>query len=193
MIKQWLAIISLVMIALLSVAGCRSPTTNTGTSPSPSSSAPLDSQLAQYMEVFNQTFKESHPTNFTAYRVMWNNSTAVQIQDAFTYHPPNSNTTNMTYNETATIIKFSSVDDASKYVNSHTSGYRLTSATYHQNGSYQRVTGHAPTVYAAYDTGTGVAGPSRYDAGSELAESGRYIHQLDEYVWVGEYQNVNTS
>lgn len=117
MIKKRLAIILLVMATLLSVAGCTSPTTNTGTSPSPSTNATL-SQLAQYIEVFNQTFKESHPNNFTAYRVMWNNSTAVQIQDAFTYHPPNSNTTNMTYNETATIIKFSSVDEASKYVSS---------------------------------------------------------------------------
>lgn len=58
-------------VAALTVTGFTSPTTNTGTSSpattSTSTSAAHDAQLAQYMDAFNQTEREVHPNNLTAY------------------------------------------------------------------------------------------------------------------------------
>jgi outer membrane biogenesis lipoprotein LolB len=58
---KFAAIVALLVIASLSVAGCTKLTTNT--------TAPVtqpDQQLIQYIENYNTTLKNEHPNNLTA-------------------------------------------------------------------------------------------------------------------------------
>jgi PBP1b-binding outer membrane lipoprotein LpoB len=175
MVNKLMGLVIIIVIGALAVAGCTTP----ATSPSPSPSATHDPLLEQYVDAFNQTMTERHPNNLTAWRVTWNNSTAVQIQDSFTYHPSYSNTTTTQYVETNTLIKFGSVDEATKYVDSHSQGYQLVSTKYNQTtnqtGAYQRLTGYAPTVYSSY------------------TKDGNSIEHIDQFVWVGEYSRISMS
>ncbi|MFZ0010830.1 MAG: hypothetical protein WAL97_02830 [Halobacteriota archaeon] len=73
--------------------------------------------------------KGQHPTNLTAFSVTWVNGTTAQIQTAFTspIQRLDTSATSATYSENDTVIKFSSVDEATKYVNDQATGYYLMS------------------------------------------------------------------
>ncbi len=180
MIKKLTVTVILIVITSLAVAGCTTPTP--GTSPSPS--ATPDSHLARYVEEYTQSSRALHPNNMTTWRVTWNNSTAVQIQAAYTYQPPIPNTTTtFTYAETSTVLKFGSADDASQYAKSHASGYRLTrtnctNATATVLGLYTRAMGHRPTVCTQYINGS---------------RTGQYVEQYNEFVWVGNFADYLTA
>jgi non-ribosomal peptide synthetase component F len=81
-------------------------------------------------------------------------------------------------------MMFASPNDATTYVNANSAGYRLVATTYPSNVSpeaIQQAKGNATTVYAIYTTGTGVGAPSLM------------IVQIDQFVWIGDYQYLPTS
>jgi hypothetical protein len=156
------------------VAGCtKTTTTAQATSPDP--------QLAQYIETYNTTLKNEHPNNLTAWLVTPINRTSAQIQDAWTDAASNTSVANITYSENVTVMRFSSPNDATTYVNGHNAGYRLVATSYPSKFSpeaSQRAKGNATTAYAIYTTGNGVGATSKQ------------IVQIDQFVWVGDYQYV---
>ena len=171
--KEKLAVIVvLLMIASLSVAGC-TKTTNIVPATHP------DQQLTQYIENYNTTLKNAHPNNLTAWLVTPINGTSAQIQDAWTDATSNTSAANLTYSENFTVMRFSSPSEATTYVNGHNAGYRLVATSYPSKFSpeaNQRVKGNAATNYSLYITGNGVGAPSKE------------ILQIDQFVWIGDYQ-----
>jgi uncharacterized secreted protein with C-terminal beta-propeller domain len=170
--KKFAVIIALLMIASLSIAGC-TKTTTTAPATQP------DQQLTQYIEKYNTTLKNEHPNNLTAWLVTAINSTSTQIQDAWTDAASNTSAANITYSENVTVMRFSSPNEATTYVNGHNAGYRLVATSYPSKFSpeaNQRAKGNATTAYAIYTTGNGVGAPSKQ------------IVLIDQFVWVGDYQ-----
>jgi hypothetical protein len=171
MTKKEAAVIALLIVASLSMAGCVKSTTTPVTPP--------DQQLAQYIEAYNATLNAEHPNNLTAWRVTSINATSAQIQDAWTYPSSTNSAVNLTYSENVTLIRFGSPDAATTYVNNNNAGYRLVATSYPSKLSpeaNQRAKGNATTVYAIYDTG------------SSLGTPGNMIVQTDQYVWIGAYE-----
>jgi hypothetical protein len=166
------AIVALLMIASVSVAGC-TKTTTTAPATQP------DQQLTQYIENYNTTLKNEHPNNLTAWLVTPINGTSAHIQDAWTDAASSTVAANITFSENVTVVKFSSPNEATTYVNGHNAGYRLVATSYPNKFSpeaSQRAKGNATTAYAIYITGNGVGAPSKQ------------IVQIDQFVWVGDYQ-----
>jgi hypothetical protein len=172
MAKKLAAIVVLLTIASLSVAGCTKIAT---TAPA----TPPSAQLAQYIESYNTTLKSEHPNNLTAWLVTPINGTSAQIKDAWTDAVSNTSAANITYSENVTVTRFSSPDEATAYVNGQNAGYRLVATSYPSTFSpeaNQRAKGNATTAYAIYTTGNGVGAPSKQ------------IVQIDQIVWVGDFQ-----
>jgi hypothetical protein len=166
------AIVVFLMIVSLSVAGCTKIST---TAPA----AQPGQQLAQYLENYNTTLKSEHPNNLTAWLVTPINNTSAQIQDAWTDAASSTSAANITYSENVTVMRFSSPDEATSYVNGHNAGYRLVATSYPSKFSpeaSQRAKGNATTAYTIYTTGNGIGAPSKQ------------IVQIDQLVWVGDYQ-----
>jgi len=171
MAKKEAAVITLLIVASLSMAGCIKSTTTPV--------APPDQQLAQYIEAYNTTLREEHPNNLTAWSVTSINASSAQIQDAWTYPSSTNSAVNLTYTENVTLIRFSSPSAATTYVDNNNAGYRLVATSYPSKVSpkaNQRAKGNATTVYAIYDTG------------SSLGTPGSLIVQTDQYVWIGGYE-----
>jgi hypothetical protein len=183
----------LLVVASLSVAGC---TVNFPKVPLPTPPPIPDTQLAKYIDAYHQTLEELYPSNVTAFSVMWINDTTAQIQTAFTYAPkrPNINTTSGTYSENDTVIKFSSADEATKYVYSHATDYRLMSTSlnglnnssfqhhYRLVNAYKLAMGYTPIVHVSY----GYGNSSSTTSGSGFY--GRHAEQNAEYLWFVDYQ-----
>jgi hypothetical protein len=162
---KFAAIVALLVIASLSVAGCTKLTTNT-TAPA----MQPDQQLTQYIENYNTTLKNEHL-----------NRTSAQIQDAWTDATTSTSAANLTYSENITVMRFGSPNEATTYVNGHNAGYRLVATSYPSKFSpeaSQRAKGNATTIYNIYTTGNGAGAPSKQ------------IILIDQYVWIGDFQNL---
>jgi hypothetical protein len=171
--KKLAAIVALLIIASLSVAGCTKTTTTTAPG------TPPNEQLAQYIEKYNTTLKSEHPNNLTAWLVTPINGSSAKIQDAWTDAASNASGANITYSENVTVMRFGSPSEATTYVNNQNAGYRLVATSYPSKLSpeaSQRAKGNATTTYAIYTTGNGIGAPSKQ------------IVLIDQFVWVGDYQ-----
>jgi hypothetical protein len=173
--RKKLAVVAFLIILSLSAAGCTKKTATTpAIQPNP--------QLAQYVEKFNSTLRGEHPNNLTAWRVTPINGTSVQIQYAWTDAASITSAANVTYSENVTVIRFDSPEEAATYVNNNNGGYRLVATSYPSVFSpeaNQRAKGNATTTYAIYITGTGVGAPSKQ------------LVQIDQFVWIGDYQYLS--
>jgi hypothetical protein len=172
MANKEIVIVALLIVASLSVAGCTKSVTTTP-------ATPPDPQLAHFIEVYNTTLRDEHPNNLTAWRVTPINASSVNITDAWTFPSSTNSAVNLTYSENVTLIRFSSPDAATTYVDNHSAGYRLVATSYPSKLSpeaNQRAKGNATTVYAIYDTGSSLGAP------------GNLIVQTDQYVWIGQYE-----
>jgi curli biogenesis system outer membrane secretion channel CsgG len=172
--KKFGAIVALLIVASLSVAGCTKVATNTN-----APATQPDQQLTEYIENYNTTLKNEHPNNLTAWLVTPINRTSVQIQDAWTDALTSTSIANVTYSENVTVMRFGSLNEATAYVNGQNAGYRLVATSYPSTFSpeaNQRAKGNATTAYAIYTTGNGVGAPSKQ------------IVLIDQFVWIGDFQ-----
>ncbi len=139
-----------IVVALLGgvlVAGCTAPSTNT-TSPSPSPSAAAqqrDPLLENYVNSLHVALGRG--ATLSSWQVTWENNSAVNVQVQKEHAVLNRNVT-----ENQTIIRFNSIDDATRYVdNLDKTGYVITTnVTSVETKVYQGITGTAPTVYRDY-------------------------------------------
>jgi outer membrane murein-binding lipoprotein Lpp len=151
MIKKLLAIMVLVMVASLSVAGCTSNTNNTATSPSSTTASTHDALLEKLVNATQQYVYGNASNTVQAWQVTWNNDTSVTILETV---KGNVSGTNLTVSSNGTIMSFPTTQDATNYLNAFDkTNYSLTSTNYtSDSGShiYANVTGHVPSVYADY-------------------------------------------
>ncbi len=170
MIRKLLAIMVLVMVASLSVAGCTSNTNNTATSPS----STHDALLEKLVNASKQYVYGNASNTVQAWDVTWNNGTSVTILETVKI---NSNGTNVTASSNATVMSFPTTQDATNYLNSFDkTNYSLTSTNYTSDSGthvYSNVTGHDPSVYKDYS----------YTEGSILSSLKEHeIIQLDNFI-----------
>ena len=156
MIKKLLAIIVLVMVASLSIAGCTTSTNNTNQTPSATSSAAPtavtqhDAFLEKYITAYKAAQYLDPGQHVQAWQLDWINSTSARIQFTVLNHSKN-----MTVNSDGTIMVFPTTQDATNYVNSmNLTAYSLASTEY-TGGAYVTATGHAPQVYREYEYSEG--------------------------------------
>lgn len=174
--KKLAPIVALLMIVSLSATGC----VKTATVAPPT---PPNAQLAQYIEQYNASLRSEHPNNLTAWLVTPINGTSAKIQDAWT-DASNTRQANFTYSENVTVMRFGSAQEATTYVEGRNAGYRLVATAYPSEVSpeaVQRMKGNATMAYAIYVTGSGVGAPSNQ------------IVQIDEFVWIGDFQYLPAS
>ena len=140
--------IAAVVLGAVLVAGCTSPTT---TSPTPSTATSTagarDAFLDQFVVSLEREFRND--TTVYAWVAKWQNGSAVSIQTQF-----RNVTSNQDLNLNRTVIRFASIDDATRYVNDNTAGYlvttNLTKETSLPYSVYELTKGSAPTVYSAW-------------------------------------------
>jgi len=176
MAKKEVAVIALLIVASLSVAGCTKSTVAPATPPDP--------QLAQFIQAYNMTLRSEHPNNLTAWLITPINASSANIADAWTFPSSTNSATNLTYTENVTLIRFGSTNAATAYVTNNSAGYRLVATSYPSAQSpeaNQRAKGNATSIYAIYDTGSSVGAP------------GKLIVQTDQYVWIGQYEYLSSA
>jgi type IV pilus biogenesis protein CpaD/CtpE len=177
MIKKLLAIIVLVTVASLSVAGCTT-TNNANQTPSatssaaPSAATQHDAFLEKYLTAYKAAKYSDTGQHVQAWKLDWINSTSARVQ--FTVFNISENTT---VNSDGTMMVFQTTQDATNYVNGmNLTAYSLASTEY--TGSvFQNATGHTPQVYREYT----------YTEGSILNISQYVVHgitQGDNIVYV---------
>ncbi|MGZ4892077.1 MAG: hypothetical protein ACXV2B_07465 [Halobacteriota archaeon] len=147
-ISYLMMLIVLALSGSVLVAGCTAPNTNTTTSPSPSPSPAAeqhDPLLENYVNSLHVALGEG--TTLSSWQVNWENNSAVNVQVQKEDAVLNRNLT-----ENQTIVRFSSIDEATRYVdNLDKTGYVVTSnVTSVETRIYQGITGTAPTVYRDY-------------------------------------------
>ncbi len=147
-ISYLVVLVALALSGSVLVAGCAAPNANTTTSPSPSPSPAAeqhDALLENYVNSLHVALGEG--TTLSSWQVNWENNSAVNVQVQKEDAVLNRNLT-----ENQTVIRFSSIDEATRYVdNLDKTGYVITSnLTSVETKIYQGITGAAPTVYRDY-------------------------------------------
>ena len=144
--KKLLAIIVLVVIAALSVAGCTSSTSSNQTPSATSSAAPSattqhNAFLEKYLTAYKNTEYSDNSQHVQAWELDWINSTSARLQWTAL-----NKTSNLTINSDGTFTVFPTTQDATNYVNAmKLTAYSLASTEY-TGSAYTQVTGHAPHI-----------------------------------------------
>jgi len=139
------------MLWTVFVAGCTSPTT---TSPTPSTENSGATSTAQTRVAFLEQYVISlerelrNDTTVSAWVARWQNESAVSIQTQF------SNVTSGQHlNWNVSVVRFTSIDDATNYANSNTTGLvttNLTKVISIPYRAYELTKGSTPNVYHAW-------------------------------------------
>jgi len=112
----------------------------------PISSAPAGNQtLNTIVEEYHDVLAESS-TAMPTWKVTWIDANTVKIDVAIEQYNASAHTTSHA-NANYTIKRFNSINDATNYLNSQTSGYNLASTTSPNDSAYIRATGHKPSTY----------------------------------------------
>lgn len=152
--KKLLALIVLVVIASLSIAGCTTGTNNT-TTQTPSATSSTTSAATQHnavLEKYITAYKTEQYSNssqrITAWELVWSNSTSAHV--VWTAVIRQTNRTETVTLDRAFIV-FPTTQDATNYVDAlNLTAYTLVSTNPQDAAVYQNVTGHAPQIYKEY-------------------------------------------
>jgi hypothetical protein len=142
------ALLAALMLGTVFVAGCTSPTT---TSTTPSTEVSAATSTARTRDAFLERYVISlerelrNDTTVSAWVAQWQNESAVTIQTQF-----RNVTSSQNLNWNVTVIRFTSIDDATNYTNSNTAGLITTNLTKVISLPYKLTKGSAPNVYNAW-------------------------------------------
>ncbi len=167
MIKKLLALMVLVMVASLSVAGCTTNNSNQTPSAATQHNAVLESVVSSQKA---DTYRGG-AAHVKAWQVTWLNDSSVNVQSAIS-------AANITISSNDTLTAFPTTDAATAYLKSlNLSQYHIVSTDYRNKndsvlGTFTNVTGHPPTTYVHYM-------PKGFDL-----SAGGSITQFDNYVSV---------
>jgi hypothetical protein len=163
------------IVSSVIIAGCLSANNKNETNQSQQASSganrdqTLKLMLAKIREVPPATTGSVQSWNET-----WIDANTVKVTELS--GDPSNNTTMVFSN--FTLKRFSTVDDATKFVGSETTGYKLDPNGTPDNGPYNDATGHKPSTYAAYFKS------SQVRIGQPTTTS--YVIQTDNIVMYGE-------
>lgn len=146
--RQYLAgIIATLVLGVVIIAGCTSPTPSPTPSVATSTSGARDAFLDKFVTSMESELKNN--TTVSVWVSKWQNGSVVTIQTTF-----KNVTSNQDITLNRTVMRFASTEDASNYAASNypnaletTNFTKLTSLPYK---AYQATKGSAPTVYRAW-------------------------------------------
>jgi len=170
--KKLLAIIAIVIVASLSVAGCTTTSNTTNNTNQTTSAAAHNATLEKYLAAYKSVYSSDASESLQAWQLTWINSTSANLLETVL-----NKTTNVTDAWVETIMLFPTTQDATNYVNAtNMTNYSLASTVY-SAGAYQNVTGHAPQIDRDYVWNEGNP--------SNISEYRFHeITQLDNLVWL---------
>jgi hypothetical protein len=162
MIKKLLAIVVLVMVASLSIAGCTNSTNNPATSPTPQAHDPT---LEKLIDAYKQEINGNQSTTISAWNVTWNNATSANILFTFDTSGNSSFGLTATVSVNDTVRSFPTTQDATSFLTAFDkANYSFRNTDYTSDptsNTYHNATGHYPSVYKAYSyTERGILGAS---------------------------------
>ncbi len=141
------ALAMLVLISVVSVAGCNTDTTTkplssaNNTSTNQGQSRFLSAFVNAYHDDIVQKAVEQNMTLET-WTPHWEGGLVkIQYELSNTSRHSSCNTT---------LLQFKTVDDASAFLKNKSSTYALLNINYPNGGAYERVAGHRPTIYIEY-------------------------------------------
>jgi len=170
--KKLLAIVAIVIVASLSVAGCTTTNNTTNNTNQTTSAAAHNVTLEKYLAAYKNSYSSDINYSLQAWQLTSINSTSANLLETVL-----NNNTNVTDAWAETIMLFPTTQDATNYVNAmNLTNYSLASTVYGA-GAYQNVSGHAPQIDRYYVWNEG--NPSNI---SEYRF--HQITQLDNLVWL---------
>lgn len=174
--RQLLLLLTAAMIvSSVIIAGCLSANNKNETNQSQQASSGVNQD--QTLKLMLAKIREV-PAATTGSLQSWNeNWTDANTVKVIEVSGDPSNDTTMVFSN-FTLLRFSTVDDASKFVKSQTTGYKLDPTGPPDNGPYNEATGHKPSTYAAYFKS------SQVPIGQPTTTS--YVIQTDNIVNYGE-------
>jgi hypothetical protein len=167
-IKKLLAIVVLVMVASLSIAGCTNSTNSTNSTNNPATSpAPQahDPTLEKLIDAYKQEIYGNQSTTVSTWEVTWNNATSANILFTFETSGNGSFGLTATVSVNDTVRSFPTTQDATSFLTAFDkANYSLRSSDYTSDptsNAYYNAIGHYPSVYNAYSyTQRGILGAS---------------------------------
>ncbi len=141
-----LLLISITVLALVPVSGCASPSSskNACNQNVTSTAATVNQTLKTMVEKTHDMLAEN--STMKAWNVTWIDANTVRVDYAREYYNTSENFT-LHVNGNITIKRFNTVNDATDYLKSQVSGYKLDSTTPANDSAYIRATGHKPSTY----------------------------------------------
>lgn len=144
--------ITIIAALVVGASGCTSTSNNTT-----STAMAQDPLLVKFVNETQQQLNTNSSDKVLAWYVTWNNDTNVTA--VYTY----KNATNATIAVNETLLSFPTTQDATNFLNAfNKTNYILVSTNYTtsetSSGVYYNITGHAPTLYMSYESGTSVNG-----------------------------------
>ena len=147
-----LLFVSIIVLASVFVSGCTSQSNKTSTSntaavnqTSTSTATTVNQTLDTMVEKLHDILAESS-TAMTAWKVTWIDANTVKVDVAIDQHNASADATTHG-NANYTMKRFNSVNDATNYLKSQVSGYKLDSTASPSDTAYSRATGHKPSTY----------------------------------------------
>ncbi|MGZ4927512.1 MAG: hypothetical protein ACXV76_04435 [Halobacteriota archaeon] len=162
MTKKVVALMVLVMVASLSIAGCTNSTNNPATSPTPQAHDPT---LEKLIDAYKQEISGNQSTTVSTWNVTWINATSANILFTFATAGTGSLGLTATVSVNDTVRFFPTTQEATSFLTAFDkTNYSVRSTDYTSDptrNAYYNATGHYPSVYKAYSyTESGMLGAS---------------------------------
>jgi hypothetical protein len=147
-LKPITAIIVLIVVASLSLAGCTFPISTSSPTPTPTPT-PTPSSLKAFVTAFHDRHEQIKNANrgqvFEQWEATWINDTTVNVR----FRAGSNGSTMYQFNET--FQRFATIADASDFAKSKCDGWRQTSSKYldlyDESFIFNRSTGRDPSVF----------------------------------------------
>ena len=115
-------------------------------------------------------------TAIKAWKVTWIDANTVRIDCAVDRYNASENTT-MHINYNYTMKRFNTVNDATNYLNSQISGYKLESTTPSNDSAYIRATGHKPSTFEYWTKTNELRSDHRDD--SDIVQTDNFVFSVN--------------
>ncbi|HYA60470.1 MAG TPA: hypothetical protein VED16_00125 [Candidatus Acidoferrum sp.] len=170
-----LVLIAVMIVSSVLTAGCMSSNNKNETNQSqPTSSGAEQDQVLKLMLVKIRDVPAATTGSLESWNETWIDANTVKVNEV---SGDKSNDTTTVFSN-FTLKRFTTIDDATKFVKGETNGFNLFSTTPQDTDPYNRATGHRPLTYAYYIK------TSQVQLGQPIINS--YIVQTDDIVMYGE-------
>jgi hypothetical protein len=145
--RQLLLLLTAAMIvSSVIIAGCLSANNKNETNQSQQASSGVNQDQTLKLMLAKMHDVEVTAGSLQSWNENWIDARTVKVNEVY---GDNSNNTTVVFSN-FTLQRFSTTDDATKFVKGQISGYKLSTTTPREDEPYTNATGHNPSTYASY-------------------------------------------